>query len=69
VLQRAIVQRDEKLVPVAVGLLGLQAIVQVPNPLANLIEQAGGTAKKERRVSWKIYTCMKLQYIALQATA
>lgn len=28
--------------PVQVGLLGLQAIVQIPNPLAHLIQQASG---------------------------
>ena len=32
---------DEKLHPAQIGFLGLEAIVQIPNPLAHLIEKAG----------------------------
>jgi hypothetical protein len=35
------VPADEKSLKVQIGLLGLEAIVQVPDPLPNLIEKAG----------------------------
>ena len=33
---------DEKTDPIEVSFLGFEAIVEIPNPLAHLIEQAGG---------------------------
>ena len=37
---------DKKAYPVEIGLLRLEAIVHVPNSLANLIEQAGGLQQR-----------------------
>jgi len=55
-------QRMKKRTQVEVSLLGFVAIVHVPNPLANLIEQAGGLQKRSAGFHGKfipVFVCSK----------